>query len=161
MSRICFGIAVVIATFLLSEPSWSQSAKPNKTVALDRAELALTPAALAFDGKGQLYVAYRDKGSNKQSSAIWIRVIDAAAGKELRSVQLQTAPVALPNGANQFKLSPDNSILVYSQFHEGTFVVSLDSTTLKKISETTSLPEGIDQEFPKIVGIDRSGSAVL
>jgi hypothetical protein len=160
MSKIFLGIAIVVA-FLMSEPSWSQSAKLNKTLVLEHAELPLTPAALTFDGNGRLYVGYRDKGSNKQSSAIWIRVIDPAAGRDLRRIQLQTAPVTLPNRANQFKISADNSVLVYAQFHESTFVVTLDSTPLQELSETTSLPVGADREFPKIAGIDRSGSSVL
>jgi hypothetical protein len=161
MSRIFLGAAIAVAVLLTSEPSWSQSAKLTKAVTLDRAEFALTPAALAFDGRGQLYVGYRDKGANKKSSAIWIRVIDPTTGKELRSVRLQTAPVTLPSGANQFKISADGSVLVYSQFQERIFVATLDSATLQKVSETTSLPEGVVQEFPKIVGIDRAGSTVL
>jgi hypothetical protein len=161
MSKTFSGIAVVIALFATSWASWPQSAKPSKTIVLDHAELKLTPAVLVFDKKGLLYVGYRDSGSDKKSSVIWIRVIDPAGGKELRSIQLQTAPVTLPNGPDQFKISADNSVLVYSQFHESTFVVTLDSTTLQKLSETTSLPVGADQEFPKIAGMDRSGSSVL
>src|SRR3979411_3285609 len=106
MSRIFLGIAIVVVAFLISEPSWSQSAKLSKWLVLDHAELPLTPAALAFDGKGQLYVGKRQKGVNKKSLCNGNRGIDPAAGKELRSVQLQTAPVILPNGANQLKLSP-------------------------------------------------------
>jgi hypothetical protein len=77
---------LLIAVLIMSWPSWSQSVKANKTIVLDHAQLTLTPAALVFDQKGELYAGYRDNGGEKKSSAIWIRVFDPTSGKELRSL---------------------------------------------------------------------------
>jgi len=161
MSRTFSGIAVVIALFATSWASWPQSAKPSKTIVLDHAELKLTPAALVFDKKGLLYVGYRDSGSDKKSSVIWIRVFDPANGKELRNAQLQTTAVTLPNGADQFMLSPDNSLLMYSQFHGGTLITFLNAATLQKVSDATSLPEGVNRQFPRVIGIGPNDNSVL
>jgi WD40 repeat protein len=161
MRRIIFASLALAAASLMSWPTLFESDKPSRTIVLEHAELKFAPAALAFDQKGELYVAYRDQGSNKKSSAIWVRVFDAASGKELRSTQLQTATVPLPNSANQFLLSPDNSLLLYSQFSGGTLITVLNAATLQKMSDATSLPEGADRQFPRLIGIGPNDNTVL
>jgi hypothetical protein len=161
MAKTIFAGIVLTVTSLVSWPTHIESAKPSRTVVLEHAELKLTPAALVFDQKGELYVAYRDKGTDKKSSAIWVRVFDSASGRELRSAQLQTATVALPNSANQFLLSPDNSLLLYSQFSGSTLVTVLNASTLQKISDATSLPDSSDRQFPRVIGIGQNDNAVL
>jgi hypothetical protein len=159
--RIILASLVMAAASLASWPALIQPAKPSRMIVLDHAELKLTPAALVFNQEGELYVAYRDKGSGKKSSAIWVQVFDPATGKKLRSRELQTAEISLPNGANQFLLSPDNSLLVYSQFNGGTLITILNAATLQTVSQTTSLPDGVDKEFPKVVGVGPSDAWVL
>jgi hypothetical protein len=153
MAKTIFAGIVLTVTSLVSWPTPIESAKPSRTVVLEHAELKLTPAALVFNQKGELYVAYRDKGADKKSSAIWVRVFDPASGRELRSTQLQTTPIPLPNSTNQFLLSPDNSLLLYSQFNGGTLITVLNTATLQKVSDSTSLPEGVDRQFPRVIGI--------
>lgn len=161
MARIIFASLALAAASLATWPTLFASDKPSRTVVLEHAELKLTPAALVFNQKGELYVAYRDQGSDKKSSAIWVRVFDPASGKELRSTQLQTATVALPNSANQFLLSPDNSLLLYSQFSGNTLITILNAATLQKMSEATSLPGGVDRQYPKVIGISPNDGSVL
>lgn len=161
IARIIFVSLALTAASLVSWSSLLASDKPNRTVVLEHAESKVTPAALAFDQNGELYVAYRDQGSDKKSSVIWVRVFDPASGKELRSTQLQTATVTLPNSANQFLLSPDNSLLLYSQFSGNTLITILDAATLQKVSEATSLPGGVDRQYPKIIGISPNDGSVL
>lgn len=161
MTRIIFASLALAAVSLVSWPTLFVSANPKQTMVLEHADLKLTPAALVFNQKGELYVAYRDHGSDKKSSAIWVRVFDPASGKELRSAQFQTPTVPLPNSANQFLLSPDNSLLLYAQFHGGTLITILNPATLQKVSETTSLPDGVDKEFPEIVGVGPNNAWVL
>jgi WD40 repeat protein len=161
MARIIF---VSLALAVVSLASWRalvESAKPNRTIVLERAELKLTPATLVFNQKGELYAAYRDQGSDKKSSVIWVRVFDPVNGKQIRSAQLQTATVVLPNSANQFLLSPDNSLLLYSQFSGGTFLVLLDAASLQSVSQATSLPDDVDRQYPKVIGISPSDGSVL
>jgi WD40 repeat protein len=161
MARIIFVSLALAAASLVSWPTLFASDKPSRTVVLEHAELKLTPAALVFNQKGELYVAYRDQGSDKKSSVIWVRVFDPASGKELRSTQLQTATVALPNSANQFLLSPDDSLLLYSQFSGGALITVLNAATLQKVSDATSLPGGVDRQFPRVIGIGPNDNAVL
>lgn len=161
IARIIFVSLAVAAASLLSWPTLSASDKPSRTVVLEHAELKLTPAALVFNQKGELYVVYRDQGSDKQSSVIWVRVFDPASGKELRSTQLQTATVTLPNSANQFLLSPDNSLLLYSQFSGNTLITILNAATLQRVSEATSLPGSVDRQYPKVIGISANDGSVL
>jgi WD40 repeat protein len=135
--------------------------KTTATIRLEQTDLKLTPAVLTFDQKGELYVAYRDQSSDKKSSAIWVRVFDPVSGNELRSSKLQTTQVSLPNHANQFLVSPDNSLLLYAQFSGSTLVTVLDAATLKKLDDTTSLPEGVNRQFPQVIGIGPSDNSVL
>lgn len=162
IARIIFVSLALTAASLVGWSALLASDKPNRTMVLEHAELKLTPAALAFDQNGELYVAYRDQGSDKKSSVIWIRVFDPASGKELRSTQLQTATVTLPNSANQFLLSPDNSLLLYSQFSGNTLITILNAATLQRVSEATSLPDGVERQYPKVIGISANdGSALI
>lgn len=162
MLRKSYGIAAL--ALLATAGAWPRqpgSEKPSRAIVLERAELKLTPAALVFDGKGELYVGYRDEGADKKSSAIWVRVFDPASGKELRSAQFQTATVALPNGAEQFLLSPDDSLLLYSQFHGSTFLTIFKAATLQTVSESTMLPAEMSKEFPRVAGITPDDQAAL
>jgi WD40 repeat protein len=161
MTRINFARVALAAASLVSWPTLFTSDNPSRTIVLEHAELKLAPAALVFDQKGELYVAYRDQGPNEKSSAIWVRVFDPASGKELRSTQFQTAKVPLPNGANQFLLSPDNSLLLYSEFSGGTLITVLNAATLQKVSDATSLPKGSDRQFPRLIGIGPNDNTVL
>jgi hypothetical protein len=137
------------------------SVKASRTVVLEHAELKPTPAALVFDQKGELYVAYHDQGSDKKSSAVWVRAFDPASGRELRRSRLQTTAVPLPNSVNQFLLSPDNSLLLYSQSSGGAVITILDTATLQTVSEAASLPDGVGRQFPRVIGIDASDNRVL
>jgi hypothetical protein len=158
MVKIRFSIA---ASVLLAVVARGGSAAPTRVVVLEHAKLRLTPAALVFNETGELYVAYRDKGADKKSSAIWVRVFDPVSGKELRSAQLPTTTVALPNGADQLLLSPDNSLLVYSQFHGSTLITITSATTLQKVNDITSLPEGVNRQFPRMINISPNDDSIL
>jgi WD40 repeat protein len=161
MTRTIFVSLILAVASLANCPIPLPSDKPSHTILLEHAELKLTPAAIAFNHKGELYVAYRDQGYDKKSSAIWIRVFDPTSGKQLRTTQIQTPTVPLPNSANQFLLSPDNSLLLYSQFSGGTFLIVLDAATLQRLTEATSLPDGVDGQFPRVIGIGSNDHAVL
>lgn len=161
MLRTSFSIAALLLLNAVAWPAQPDTLPRARVVTLEHAELKLTPAALVFDAKGELYVGYRDEGADKKSSAIWVRVFDPASGKELRSAQFQTATVRLPNGAEQFLLSPDDSLLVYSQFHGSTFLTILSAATLQTVSEATSLPQGLEKEFPRVIGVDPSDTSIL
>jgi WD40 repeat protein len=161
MNRVIFVGIFLVAASLTAWPRLLDSIKTTSTIRLEQTDLRLTPAATVFSQKGELYVSYRDQGSDKKSSAIWVRVFDPISGKELRSSKLQTTQVSLPNHANQFLLSPDNSLLLYAQFSGSTLVTVLDAATLKKLSDTTSLPEGVDRQFPQVIGIGPSDNSVL
>ncbi len=152
---------VALGVVALSWVGFPESKKPSRKLVLPRAELKLTPAALAFNTKGELYVAYRDKGSDKKSSSLWFRVFDPASGKELRSVRLQTPEVRLPTGANQLLLSPDSSLVLYSEFHGSILVTVLDGATLQKVSDATALPDGADGQFPEAISIGSNDRSVL
>lgn len=154
----------IITIALISAVGWSmQAGALARTNVLDlkRADLKLTPAALTFGKNGDLYVGYRDKGVGKKSSAIWLRVFDPGSGKELRNAQIQTAVVPLPNGAEQFMLSPDDSLLLYSQFHGGTFIGVFKAATLRKVSETSDLPDDLSEHFPRVNGFSSGNRSVL
>jgi WD40 repeat protein len=161
MARIVFASLILIGAFLVSCSTLFASAKPTRAVVLEHAEFRLTPAALVFSQKGELYVAYRDKGSERKSSVVRVRVFDPASGRELRSTQLQTTRVPLPNGANHFLLSRDNSLLLYSQFYGSTYIALLDAETLREVTRTTSLPKGVSKEFPSVAGLDPGNKWVL
>jgi hypothetical protein len=147
--------------FGVASPARAHHPLLTREIVLQRAEFKRTPAALVFDRKGELYAGYRDKGFKKKSSAVWVRVFDPESGKELRSVQLKTAATPLPNGAEQFLLSPDDSWLVYSQFHGGIFLAAIRTATLKPLSEITSLPDGLANEFAQVASVDSSNTSVL
>ena len=161
MTRISFSIAVSLLGTIAAWPAQPDSARLARAVVLEHAEFKLTPAALVFDEKGELYAGYRDEGAEKKSSAIWIRVFDPVSGKELRRTQLQTATVPLPNGAEQFLLSLDNSMLLYAQFHGGTLIIVLNAGTFQKVSETTNLPDDVSKHFPSVNSISSDGGSVL
>lgn len=161
MARISFSIGVLALGTLVAWPAQSDSVRRTRALVLEYAEFKLTPAALVFDEKGELYAGYRDEGAEKKSSAIWIRVFDPASGKQLRSTQVQTATIPLPNGAEQFLLSPDNSLLLYSHFHGSTFLTVLKAATLQSVSETTTLPKDVEKEFPRVIGVDPSDASIL
>jgi hypothetical protein len=161
MARISVSIALLALASIVGWPAQPDSVRRTRALVLQHAEFKLTPAALVFDEKGELYAAYRDEGDKKKSSVIWIRVFDPGSGKELRSTQLQAAAVPLPDAAEQFLLSSDNSLLLYSQFHESTFLTILKAPTLQNVSETTSLPEGVAKEFPRVISVDPSDASIF
>jgi hypothetical protein len=153
----------VMMIALLAAVIWAKQTATlvrSKALVLNRADFKLTPAAITFDEKGDLYVGYRDKGVGKKSSAIWLRVFDPASGKELLSAQVKTSTVPLPNGAEQFLLSPDNSLLLYSQFHGSMLIATFNAKTLQRVSVAVNLPMGVNKEFPRVIGIDSSNSTV-
>lgn len=160
MVRISSSVAALILV-AVSSSTQPRALSRSRAVVLEHAELKATPAALLFNRKGDLYVGYRDRGAHKRSSSIWVRVFDPDSGRELRSAQLQTPTVRLPNGVEQFFFSPDESLLVLSQFHGNSMITILRATDLKTISETSSLPRGIEKEFPKAVAIDTSDASLL
>jgi WD40 repeat protein len=152
---------IVLGVIALNWAACPQSIKHRRTVLLERADLKFAAAALAFNAKGELYVAYRDKGSEKRSSSLWFRVFDPASGKELRAANLQTPEVRLPIGGNQLVLAPDSSLLVYSEFRGNTLMAVLDAATLQNVSETTTLPDGADRQFPQVISIGSNDRSVL
>lgn len=166
-TRVPLSLAVLFG-IALSGPALSASTRPRHTVVLKRADLRLTDMNVAFDARGELYVAYRDKGEKKKSSSLWVRVFDPASGKELRATNTRIPEVSLPLGGDirfaytQLLLTPDSSVLVYAEFYSGhAFVVVLDATTLQKISETTTLPAGADRQFPEVISISPDGRSLL
>ncbi len=161
MVRTSLNIAVLALATIMMWPGRSSTIERTHVLALEHAELRLTPAALVFDKKGDLYTGYRDKGFKKKSVAIWIRVFDPVSGNELRSAQYQTAAVPLPNGAEQFLLSPDNSLLLYSQFHGIILIMAVNSGTLQEVSRTTSLPGDVSNHFPVVNSISLDGNSIL
>lgn len=166
-TRVHFSLAVLLGV-ALSGPVCSASTRPRHTVVLERADIRLSLVNVAFDARGELYVAYRDKGEKKKSSSLWVRVFDPASGKQLRATNIRIPETSLPIGGyepfvyTQLLLAPDSSVLVYAEFYSGhAFVVVLDATTLQKISETTTLPDGADRQFPKVISIDSNDRSVL
>lgn len=153
LGKLCGVAGWALLATAAAWPTPSGTGRRLRPIALNHAELKLTPAALVFNREGELYVGYRDKGTGEESSAIWVRVFDPSNAKELRSVQLQTATVRLPNGAEQFLLSPDDSLLLYAQFHGGTLIAVLNASALTAESTLTALPDNMSNEFPKISGL--------
>jgi hypothetical protein len=157
-------ISRTVVVALLAVSGWAcsaQSPKRTKTIALDRTELKLTPAALTFDTKGQIYVGHRDKGNGRSSSTVWIRVFDPATGRQLRSSSFDTSMAKLPMGATQFVLSPDDSLLAYAGLfgpEAPDLLAVLDAHTLQTLSLTTKLPE-VQIAPARLIGFDpRAGT---
>jgi hypothetical protein len=114
-----------------------------------------------FSRNGELFAGYREKGPDKSSSALWIRVFDATSGSPVRSARFQTSPVLLPNGADRFVLSPDGSLLIYAQLHQSVLIDSFDPHLLRELSTTTNLPDEVAKHSPRLVGISPDGGSLV
>jgi len=160
MARYWF-VALAALGASLNAALAGEAAKLSRTIALSQADFKLTPAALAFSRSGELFAGYREKGPDKSSSAFWIRVFDATSGSPVRSARFQTSPVLLPNGANQFVLSPDDSLLIYAQFHQSVLIDSFDPHLLRELSTATNLPDEVAKHSPRVAGISPDGGSLV
>jgi hypothetical protein len=116
--------------------------EPRLTVRLMQNHASLAPSIAAFGGNGDLYVAYRARGTEHQSAAVWLRAIDSRTGLELRQAQIKAPVVELPQRPSMVQLSSDGSLLLYVETpsiigpNRGIYIAVVDAVTFRLISST-------------------------
>jgi hypothetical protein len=136
---------ILVALIALGFPSLSNAEtalEPRLTVKLMQNNASLAPSITAFGGNGDLYVAYRARGTEHQSPAVWLRVIDSRTGLELRQAQIKAPVVELPQRPSMVQVSSDGSLLLYVETpsivgpNQGIYIAVVDAVTLRLISST-------------------------
>jgi hypothetical protein len=135
----------LIALIALAFPSSfnaETAVEPSLTVRLAQNDPSLAPSTTAFGSNGDLYVAYRARGTKHQSSAVWLRLFDSKTGRELRQAQIKAPVVELPQRPSMLQVSSDGNLLLYVETpsivgpNRGIYIAVVDALTFRLISST-------------------------
>jgi hypothetical protein len=139
--------------------------EPTFTVKLAQNDSSQAPSISAFGSGGELYVAYRAREKQRQSSAVWLRAFDGETGRELRQAQIEAPVVQLPREPSMLQVSSDGRLLLYVETpsvtspNRGVYIGVVDSANFRLISSkalgTLALPN------PRIFGFSTDGQSVI
>jgi len=158
-------IALIIALAFPSLFNAETAAEASLTVRLTQNDPGLAPSIAAFGSNGELYVAYRARGTQRQSSAVWMRAFDSKTGRELRQAQIKAPVVELPRWASILQVSLDGSVLLYVETpsvigpNQGVYIAVVDAVTFRLISSTDLASLSLSNA--RVFGFSADGQTVV